>query len=74
MGNREVKLENKTAYLVEVDSISFAQVELLHSSLNIKSKVGKFDVSMISATIKVGCQEFTKEDIELVSKAIQQFK
>ena len=67
--NREVKLTDKRVILPGVGGISLEDLDELVRHFNIPNKEGRFSVTI--TRFRIGCQEFTKRDIELVYQATQ---
>lgn len=77
--SREVKLVDKKVLFegdLKGEGASFAEVEGIYKMLNtstlVSTKVKVYPFEIL--TFKIGCQEFSKKDIELVYKAIQDNK
>jgi hypothetical protein len=70
-GNRKVTILNGVADIKGIGTLKKEHVEELYKSLQQSTKVGGFKVTVKDATYSVGCQDFTKQDIESVYKAIQ---
>lgn len=67
---RTVVIKDNEAHIKDVGALSKEAVGTLYGSLKQTSNVGGHKVSVKDATYQVGCQEFTKADIELVYKEL----
>jgi hypothetical protein len=69
--NREVLIEKDKATIKGVDSMSLLEVKYLYDVLNPVNKLGKHTMTITQdSKVKVGCQTFTKQDINTVYNSL----